>query len=73
MKKYEFKNYLTHRSAEIHVDVGGWPGFIFVMHNYKGEPDCSLRGCSEPGSGCKRFTDEAAAIKSAKRYITKGG
>lgn len=73
MKKYEFKNYLTHRSAEIHVDVGGWPGFVFVMYNYKGEPDCSIRGASEPGSGCKRFTDEVAAIRSANRYITKEG
>ena len=71
MKKYEFKNYLTHRSAEIHVDVGGWPGFVFVMHYYKGEPDCDLRGCSEPGSGCKRFTSEAAAIRSARCYVTK--
>lgn len=73
MKKYEFKNYLTHRSAEVHVDVDGWPGFVFVMHNYKGEPDYDLRGCSEPGSGCKRFTDEAAAIRCAKRYVTKEG
>lgn len=71
MKKYEFKNYLTHRSAEVLVDVGGWPGFVFVMHYHKGEPDYSLRGCSEPGSGCKRFTTEAAAVKAANRYVTK--
>lgn len=71
MKKYEFQNLLTHRTAEIHVDVAGWAGFVFVMHYHQGEPDCSLRGCSEPGSGCKRFTDEAAAVRSAKRYITK--
>lgn len=24
MKKYEFKNYVTHRSAEVHVDVPGY-------------------------------------------------
>ncbi len=71
MKKYEFKNYLTHRSAEIHVDVAGWPGVVFVMHYFMGEPDCSVRGASEPGSGCKRFADENAAIRCAKRYITK--
>lgn len=71
MKKYEFTNYMTNRSAEVHVDVGGWPGFVFVMFKRKGEPDYSLRGCSEPGSGCKRFTDETAAISSARRYVTK--
>lgn len=71
MKKYEFKNYLNRRSAEVHVDVGGWPGFVFVNYYHQGEPDCSVRGCSEPGSGCKRFTDEAAAIRSATRYIKK--
>ncbi len=71
MKKYEFKNYVTHRTAEIHVDVSSYPGFVCVQHIYKGEPDYSVRGCSEPGSGCKRFTDEAAAIRCAKRYVTK--
>ena len=71
MKKYEFKNYMTHRSAEVFVDVGGWPGFVFVMHYHNVEPDSSLHGCSEPGSGCKRFTDEASAIRSATRYIKK--
>lgn len=71
MKKYEFKNYVTHRSAEIHVDLEAWPGFVYVQHIYMGEPDCSIRGCSEPGSGCKRFTDEAAAIRCAKRYVER--
>ena len=72
MKKYEFKNYVTHRTAEVHVDVDGWAGCIFVMHYAFGEPDCSVRGCSEPGSGCKRFLDEAAAVNCAKRYVTRG-
>ena len=71
MKKYEFKNYLARRTAEIHVDVDGWPGFVLVMHYHQGEPDCSLRGCSEPGSGCKRFTNESDAIRCAKNYVTK--
>ena len=71
MKKYEFKNYLTRKSAEIHVEVDGWPGFVFVMHYHQGELDGSLRGCSEPGSGCKRFANEASAIRSAKNYIAK--
>ena len=71
MKKYEFKNYLTRRTAEVHVNVSGWPGFVFVMHYHKGEPDYSLRGTTEPGTGEKRFTTEAAAIRCAKRYVTK--
>lgn len=71
MKKYELKNCLTGRVAEVHVDVGGWPGFVFVQHILNGEPDYSVRGCSEPGSGCKRFTDEASAIRCAKRYVAK--
>lgn len=71
MKKYEFKNYLTHRSAEIHVNIPGYEGFVFVRHDYLGEPDYSLRGTTEPGTGEKRFTSEAAAIRCAKRYITR--
>lgn len=71
MKKYEFKNYLTHRSAEVHVGVAGWPGFVFVMHYHQGEPDCDLRGATEPGTGEKRFTNEASAIRCATRYIKK--
>ena len=31
MKKYEFKNYVTHRSAEVHVDVPGYEGIFFVQ------------------------------------------
>ena len=73
MKKYEFKNYLTRRSAEVHVDVDGWPGFVFVMHYHQGEPDYDLRGTTEPGTGEKRFTDEEAAIRCATRYIKKEG
>lgn len=73
MKKYEFKNYLSRKTAEVHVDVKGWPGFVFVLYFNKGEPDYSLRGCSEPGSGCKRFTSEGDALRSAKRYVTKEG
>ena len=73
MKKYGFQNLLTHRHAEIHVDVAGWPGFVFVNHYYMGEMDSSVRGCSEPGSGCKRFENEAAAIRCATRYVAKEG
>lgn len=69
MKKYEFKNYITHRTAEIHVNTGGYEGFVLVNFFSNGEPDYSLRGCSEPGSGCKRFVDEASAIRSAKAYV----
>ena len=73
MKKYEFKNYLTHRSAEILVDVSGYPDSVFVMHYHNGEPDYSLRGTTEPGTGEKRFTSEVAAFRSAKHYVTKEG
>ena len=73
MKKYELKNLLTHRTAEIHVDVAGYPGVVFVNHYDLGEMDASVRGCSEPGSGCKRFKDEVSAIRCATRYITKEG
>ena len=42
------------------------------MFYNKGEHDCALKGATEPGSGEKRFTNEAAAIRSAKNYVTKG-
>lgn len=71
MKKYEFKNYLTRRTAEILVDVKGYPGFVFVNHYHEGEPDDRVRDCHEPGSGCKRFTDEAKALRCAKAYVAK--
>lgn len=71
MKKYEFKNYVTHKTAEIHVDVPGYDGLFLVNYIDKGEMDSTIRGCSEPGSGCKRFTSEFSAIRSAKLYVTK--
>lgn len=71
MKKYEFKNYVTHKTAEIHVDVPGYDGLFLVNYINKGELDHTVQGCSEPGSGCKRFTSEASAIRSAKFYVTK--
>ena len=73
MKTYEFKNCVTHRSAEIHVDVDRYEGIYFVQYKYMDEPDYNLRGTTEPGTGEKRFSTEAAAIRSAKRYITKEG
>ena len=72
MKKYEFQNYITHRRADIYTDVDRWPGYWFVMFYDKGEPDYALKGTTEPGSGEKRFINEAAAIRSAKNYVTKG-
>ena len=71
MKKYEFKNYVTHRSAEVHTDVLSYPGFCFVMHYKVGLPDYELRGTG--GTAEKKFTTEEAAIRCAKRYITKEG
>lgn len=71
MKKFEFKNYATHRAAEVHVDVRGYEGFVFVCYFHNGEPDYDLRGTTEPGTGEKRFTSESAAIRSASRYIRK--
>lgn len=72
MKKYEFQNYFTHRSADIHTNVSGWEGYWFVMFYDKGELDYNLKGTTSPGSGEKRFANEASAIRSAKHYITKG-
>lgn len=43
MKKYEFKNYVTHRSAEVHVDVAGYEGLFFVEFMHLGEPDYTLK------------------------------
>lgn len=71
MKIYEFKNHLTHRRADVHANVAGYPGYWFVMFYDKGEPDYSLKGTTEPGSGEKRFTSEASAVRSAKHYVTK--
>lgn len=72
MKKYEFKNYLTHRSAEVHVDVLGYEGLFFVQFTNLGEPDHTLKGTTEPGSGEMRFTTEEAAVRRATQYVTCG-
>lgn len=69
MKKYEFKNYVTHKSAEVLTDIQSWPGYSFVMHYINGQPDYALRGTG--GTGEKRFTTEEAAIRCAVRYVTK--
>lgn len=72
MKKYEFKNYLTHRSAEVHVDVPGYEGLFLVQFMHLGEPDHTLKRTTEPGSGEMRFIFEEDAIFRATRYITLG-
>lgn len=71
MKKYEFKNYVTHRSAEVHVDVSGYEGFFFVQFMHLGEPDYTLKRTTEPGSGEMRFTTEDAAVRMATRYVAR--
>lgn len=73
MKKYEFKNYVTHRSAEVHVDVPGYEGIFFVQFMHLGEPVKRTRKrTTEPGSGEMRFTTEEAAVCGATRYVTRG-
>ena len=72
MKKYEFQNYFTHRRADILTNVSGWDSYWFVLFYDKGELDSSVKGTTEPGTGEKRFTNEASAIRSAKHYVTKG-
>lgn len=73
MKKYEFKNYVTHRSAEVHADVPGYEGLFFVQFMHLGEPDHTIKRTTEPGSGEMRFTTEKAAIRKAKLYVTLEG
>lgn len=73
MKKYEFQNYITHRSASIVTDEERYPGYWFVLFYDKGELDSNVKGTgSDRCNGEKRFTNEAAAIRSAKHYVTKG-
>lgn len=71
MKKYEFKNYLAHRSAEVHLDVPGYEGLFLVQFMHLGEPDHLLKRTTEPGSGEMRFTTEDAAVRMATRYVTR--
>lgn len=71
MKKYEFKNYVTHRSAEVYVDVPGYEGTFFVQFMHLGEPDHLLKRTTEPGSGEMRFTTEDAAVRRATRYVAR--
>ena len=71
MKKYEFKNYMTHRSAEVHVDVPGYEGLFFVQFMHLGELDHTLKRTTEPGSGEMRFTTEDAAVRMATRYVAQ--
>lgn len=72
MKKYEFKNYMTHRPAEVHVDVPGYEEIFFVQFMHLGELDHTLKRTTEPGSGEMRFTTEEAAVCGATRYVTRG-
>ena len=72
MKKYEFKNYLTHRSAEVHVNVPGYEGLFFVQFTHLGEQDHTLKRTTEPGSSEMRFSTEEAAVRRATRYVTRG-
>lgn len=72
MKKYEFKNYVTHRSAEVHVDVPGYEGLFFVQFMHLGELDHTLKRTTEPGSGEMRFTTEEDAVRGATQYVTRG-
>lgn len=69
MKKYELKNYITHKSAEVITDVEGYSSFVYVAYYCMGELDCDLKGTN--GTGEKRFNNEISALRSAKRYITK--
>ncbi len=69
MKKYELKNYITHKSAEVLTDVKGYSSFVYVLYYRMGELDYDLRGTN--GTGEKRFNNEVSALRSAKRYITK--
>lgn len=71
MKKYEFKNYVTHRSAEVHVDVPGYEGIFFVQFMHLGELDHTLKRTTEPGSGEMRFTSEEDAVRRATRYVAR--
>lgn len=71
MKKYEFKNYVTHRSAEVHVDVPGYEGIFLVQFMHLGEPDYVLKRTTEPGSGEMRFTSEEDAVRGATKYVTR--
>lgn len=70
MKKYEFKNYENKKTAEVLTDVGGRPGFVYVLYYRNGEPDYDLKRTTEPGTAERRFNNESAAVRSAKRYIT---
>ena len=72
MKKYEFKNYLAHRSAEVHVNVPGYEGLFFVQFTHLEEPDHTLKRTTEPGSGEMRFSMEEAAVRRATQYVTRG-
>ena len=71
MKRYEFQNYITHRSASIITDEERYPGYWFVLYYDKGELDCELTGTTYPGTGERRFTHEETAIKSAIRYVKR--
>lgn len=70
MKKYEFKNYLTRKTAEVHINVSGFDGFVYVLYFREGEPDYDLKRTIAPGTAERRFLDEPSAVRSAKRYIT---
>ena len=72
MKKYEFKNYLTHRSAEVHMNVPGYEGLFLVQFTHLGERDHKLKRTTEPESGEMRFSTEEAAVRRATRYVTRG-
>lgn len=68
MKKFEFKNYFNHRTAEVMVnDVDPW-GY-FVCYTYRGRADSSIPNTTAPGNGVQWFATEDRAVKAAFRYV----
>lgn len=70
MKKYDFKNYITHKSAEIHVEKINHVYTYVVWYSRMGKPDCTHHGPTGSKDSAEYFTTELDAIERAVRYIS---
>ena len=71
MKKYEFKNYSTHKSAEIHLYKNDRIITYVVWYSKLGKPDCNPHGIAGCNNSAEHYSEEADAIRQAIGYIYK--
>lgn len=71
MKKYEFKNYITHKSVEIHVEKVNHKNTYVVWYSCMGKPDRNPHGTAGCDNSAEYCAEEADAIRRAVNYVSQ--